>query len=298
MSRTLLRSQDGLTSGVLIAEAEVDPNGLFLVCIHGGGCNSGYFEVKGYSTAEQARARGMPVLLVNRPGHGGNFWLEGERPIADMVPAIRAFIDQVRADHFSNSEGLAIIGHSIGGALALTLASERGGWPLRAVAVSGIGDAPSSEIRKFLESPADASLAPENTASLFLGPKGSYTWQAPIALRKASEPWRSSEVREVVGSWPARWPSLAAAIDVPVHLRLAEHDRLWDTGQAVIERMARCLVRCPDVDAALLPDGGHLYEIHKRGPELMVSQLDFLQRFAEGRESEKRRTPTGGPSFR
>ena len=33
----------------------------------------------------------------------------------------------------------------------------------------------------------------------------------------------------------------------------------------------------PRVDAALLPEGGHVYEIHKRGPELIASQLDFLE---------------------
>lgn len=113
-------------------------------------------------------------------------------------------------------------------------------------------------------------------ASLLLGPKGSYSWNAPIALRKAREPWHASEVEEIVRRWPERWSKLASDIDIPVHLRIAEHEQIWETGQAVIARMRGRLVRSPAVDAAILPQGGHLYEIHKRGHELIASQLNFL----------------------
>ena len=65
---------------------------------------------------------------------------------------------------------------------------------------------------------------------------------------------------------------------MPVHLRLAEHEKIWETGPNVVFRMAARLEQAPLVDAALLPEGGHLYELHVRGLELIASQLDFVER--------------------
>jgi pimeloyl-ACP methyl ester carboxylesterase len=272
-------SSDRLTSGSLFPAA--DAGRPLLVCLHGGGCNSGYFRIKGCSTLDRAIELGFSVLLVDRPGHGGNPEMEGDRPIARMGPVIRNFIDEVRHAHLARADGIVMIGQSIGGAVALGIASERGEWPLRALALSGIGDLPAPVVRQWWSAP-DPELAPaDDTLSLFLGPEGSYGWQGPIALRSCSEPWRRAEVAEVVRAWPARWPDVAGGVDVPVHLRLAQHDRLWETGGNVVERMAAALSNAPAVDAALLPDGGHLYEIHKRGPELIESQLGFLAHWAK-----------------
>lgn len=281
VKRISIRSDDGFASGDLLSPSKSDPAKPLLVCIHGGGCNSGYFEMRGSSPLPAALEQGMPVLLVNRPGHGGNPKLSGEWPIVQMVPVIRALIDKTRAASVPEHEGIVIIGHSIGGAVALMLAAGRGTWPLLGIAVSGIGDLPSKEIRKwYSEGPPDP-FPPPQSATLFLGPEGTYGWQASIALRRSSEPWQVAEVEEVVRRWPIDyWPSAAPLVDVPVHLRLADHDRIWETGQLVIDRMAASLTRSPHVDAAILPEGGHLYEIHKRGPELIASQLHFLARSA------------------
>jgi hypothetical protein len=66
-----------------------------------------------------------------------------------------------------------------------------------------------------------------------------------------------------------------------VQLRLAEHDNIWVATQEAIGRMSGRLVAAPVVDAAILPAGGHLYEIHKRGGELVEAQLDFLSARAD-----------------
>jgi pimeloyl-ACP methyl ester carboxylesterase len=274
--RIRLRSKDGFTSGTLVAD-ERSRAAPLLVCIHGGGCNSGYFDIKGFSTVEAARRAGLSVLLVDRPGHAGNPLVEADRPIEAMAPIVRAFVDEVRGEHLDGSRDIVIIGHSIGGAVALTMAADRGDWPLRALAVSGIGDVPAPEVIQWCSSERAHEFPPaEAAASLFFGPEGTFGWQGPVALRRTSEPWRVGEVVDVALDWPRRWPAIAAGIDVPVHLRLAEHDRIWETGEGVAARMADRLTRSPRVDAALLAEGGHLYEIHKRGPELIASQLEFL----------------------
>lgn len=266
----------GPASAILLRQPGADAAPL-LVCIHGGGCNARYFDLRGFSTAAAARKRGMAVLLVNRPGFGGNPPLGDEHAIRDTAPLVRGFIEQVSAEHLGGSRDVVMIGHSIGGAIALAIASAPGELPLRGVAVSGIGDLPGPDVVKLGSSPAADVLAADGFAPLFLGPEGTYSWQGPVALRRASEPWRASEVFEVVHEWPKRWSEIARRIAVPVHLRLAEHDRIWETGPAAVERLGAMLVASPRVDAALLADGGHVYEIHKRGPELIESQLAFLQ---------------------
>jgi pimeloyl-ACP methyl ester carboxylesterase len=270
VSRRELVSGDGRLAATLAGEAEAEPNAPLLVCIHGGGCNARYFDLKGFSVLERALARGLAVLLVNRPGHGGSAPAQSHRPIEEAATLIPSLIGEVRGNR-----AVAIIGHSIGGAVAMTIAAQDQPWPLRAIAVSGIGDriAPGWE-----EAWAQllSGTAVEPATSYFFGREGTYRWNAPAALRKAGEPWQMDEVEDVIRMWPERFPSLAAQVRVPVYIRLAEHERIWEAGQGAGLRIAAALHGASKVDAGILPDGGHLYELHKRGSELVEAQLDFL----------------------
>ena len=249
-----------------------------LVCIHGGGCNARYFEMARPSLAQTALARGFAVLLIDRPGHGGNPALPSDQPVADSVARIRNLVAEVLAEHRPSSTDAALIGHSIGGAVALMLAAEPRGLPWRGVAVSGIGDEPPAATRAWAGGATRGATSGETepAADMFFGPAGTYDWRGPAALRRVAEPWNLAEVLEIVSRWPARWPEIAAAIRLPVHLRLADHDGIWRTGPEVVARMATRLTVSALVDAALLPDGGHVYEIHRRGPELIAAQIDFM----------------------
>jgi prepilin-type processing-associated H-X9-DG protein len=248
-----------------------------VACIHGGGCNALYFDLPGYSVAEAILRRNFAVLLVHRPGHGGNAALEDDKPIEKSAGPIRDFIDEVRERHLPGSAGILIIGHSIGGAVAFTLASASRNWPLLGLAVSGIGDRPGGELVALRSSFSGGLVPAELMPNFLLGPRGTYGWRGPLALRHASESWSRAEVGEVLEEWPERWPRVASGVNRPVHLRLADQEGIWETGEAAVRRMASRLVGSPHVDAGLLPDGGHLYEIHHRGGELVRSQLDFFQ---------------------
>ncbi len=278
MNTNLLVSGDRTVNGWLTT-TDADPARPLLVCIHGGGCNGDYFDLTGCSTLAAARERGFGVLRVNRPGYGGTPPPTSPHPVATTAAPIRRFIDEVRAAHAPASDGVALIGHSIGGAVALRLASERGEWPLRAVAVSGIGDRVAAGMAGVTVDRHAARVdAPEGLDTLIFENGGApQSWKALASLRRAAEPWLVSEVIEIVEDWPGQWPAVARAVAVPVHLRLAEHERLWQTGPVAVERVAAALSAAPVVDAALLEGGGHLYETSKRGPELAQAQLDFIE---------------------
>jgi pimeloyl-ACP methyl ester carboxylesterase len=272
-----IRSTDGAVSGRLISP-RVHRDLPLLVCIHGGGSNGLYFQLKGRSLSDMAVNRGFPVLLVDRPGHGGNPALAGRAPIADSVSLIRRFIDEVRASQGGEDHGIAVIGHSIGGAVALRLAADRGDWPLLGIAVSGIGDVSPPSVRA-MPLPRDATEfapPPAFADALFYDPERALDWRALASLRAATQPWLTREIAEIVVDWPVQWRSVARLIDVPVHLRLAQHDRIWETGETAVTRMADAIERAPRVDSGLLMGGGHLYEAYREGRTLIESQLDFL----------------------
>lgn len=278
MTRTLLSSDNGAVNGWLSVDA-MAPGKPLLVCIHGGGCNGAFFDLKGCSTLVAARARGFAVLMVNRPGYAGNPVPASARPIAASVPSIRRFIEEVHASLALRDRPIAMIGHSIGGAVALRLAAEAGEWPLRAVAVSAIGDAVAPGLAKVTvdTSALRVDVPGGLDALLFDNGGAALSWKPLASLRRATEPWLIPEMMEIVERWPVDLPTVAARIRTPVHIRLAEHERLWETGLAVVERMAARFTAAPTIDAQILAGGGHLYEASKRGPELVAAQLDFIE---------------------
>jgi pimeloyl-ACP methyl ester carboxylesterase len=268
----IILSDPRLTSRLLTCG---QPDAPLLLCIHGGGCNGGYFDIRGYSVAREAMVGGFDVLLVDRPGHGGSAPPRTANPIseaADLLPGHLAPIMGTRT-----SRDLVVIGHSIGGAVALTLAANAQ-LAVRGVAVSGIGRTPSDAAWAWLAGQADLKTTnPEPPPEFFFGPKDSYDWRGPIALRKVVETWRPDELSDVRVDWPTRFDVVAGMIDVPVAFHLAEHERIWRASAQDVADAAARFTRAPHVEAGVLPDGGHLYEIHKRGVELVALQLAFLK---------------------
>ncbi|VXD01055.1 alpha/beta hydrolase [Sphingomonas sp. 8AM] len=260
----------------LVKAELVNPPGAtkpLVVCIHGGGCNARYFDLPGFSFRERAVARGFPLLLVNRPGHGGSDDAAASSFSAGAAAILKTVVDclaeRSRHDWF-------LIGHSIGGAIAIMIAGEQRVAGLRGVALSGIGDRPTEQARSWVGGTANPLSGVALAEEMLFGPRESYSWRAPKALRAAAEPWRPGEVIEALEHWPYRFAPIARKVGVPVHLRLADAEHIWETGAKAIARMAAAFEDAPAVDAAILPDGGHLYEVHRRGGEQMEAQLDFL----------------------
>lgn len=257
-----------LTGRLLPCRQQAAP---LLLCIHGGGCNGGYFDMKGFSVAQAALDHGFDVLLVNRPGHGGSAPPRTASPIAEAAELLPGHLLPILAARASPD--LFVIGHSIGGAVALMLAAANR-LPIHGVAVSGIGRIPSDAALAWLAEQAQAD--PEPPPEFFFGPDGSYEWRGPLALRRVVEPWHPDELEDVRVDWPTRFDTVAGAITVPVAFHLAEHERIWRASPADVADAAARFTRSPRVEVGVLPDGGHLYEIHRRGGELTAMQLAFL----------------------
>jgi pimeloyl-ACP methyl ester carboxylesterase len=109
-----------------------------IVAIHGGGYHSAYFDLPGYSLLERAAAVGVPVIAVDRPNYGHADGLQVDGSILEAnAHILDDLVGELWETHGEGTSGVFLIGHSIGAALALLIASHSPAWPLLGVAVSG-----------------------------------------------------------------------------------------------------------------------------------------------------------------
>lgn len=253
--------------------------GHLIVCVHGGGCNGRYFDLAGFSFARAAVRRGFDLLLVNRPGFGGSDPPRSAYPIAEAALLLPALVEAATVQHMADTDHVSVLGHSIGGAVAIRWAAS---FPasLSALALSGIGAELSETARDWWRK---ARFRPqlELPTDFFFGPDGSYDWRGAVALRKVAEPWRFDEVREVFEDWPAAFREIAGDVRCPVHVRLAEYERIWSNDADALVSFERSLTNCRSTDSAVALGSGHLIELHRRGAELIEAQLDFFENAAQ-----------------
>jgi hypothetical protein len=100
-------------------------------------------------------------------------------------------------------------------------------------------------------------------------------WRGSAASGRAIKPWCLDKVREVMNDRSARSERAAAADGVQILIGLAVHDGIRREDAGEVTAIAARFTRSSRVEAALLPRGERLYEIHKRGHESVEAQLDF-----------------------
>lgn len=270
----MLEEEGGSLAGYLDFD-EANTAAPLLVFIHGGGCDSRYFDLRGFSVIDAAIAQGFACLAVDRPGHGGSA-AQGSGSLFEISSrAVAKTLAVIRRRHGLEQSAIGLCGHSIGGAVALHLAADLA--EVQAVAVSGLGEMPSPKaLTWFDETEPAAEVAPPR--DFFFGPEGSYSWRGPTALRQAARPWLQEEVRELLFDWPTRFEALAAKIAAPVQWRLSENEFIWRSDDEALAALVAAFPSRGTVDVARLPGGGHLYELHRAAPAYVASQLAFFHR--------------------
>lgn len=111
-----------------------------IVALHGGTYSSAYFDVPGYSLIDRAAALGLPIIALDRPGYGETTPLAPhDATIAGNAERLDSILGDIWERHGSGYSGIFLIGHSIGGAITVSIAARRPAWPLVGIAVSGVG---------------------------------------------------------------------------------------------------------------------------------------------------------------
>nr|WP_256330365.1 alpha/beta hydrolase [Variovorax sp. YR216] len=241
----------------------------------------------GASLMAQAAACHIPIVAPDRPGYGGSPILPPrEGTIRGQARALTAALHDAWQRYGAGTRGIVLIGHSIGGAIAATIASEPDGLPIIGLAVSGVCMNTPPEHKPMWEQLPDVPLVeipPEAKAQFMFGPPGSFDVDMPdISARVAGAGAPKDELVDIVSTWSSSAPSVLGRIAVPVHYRQAEIDHLWICGQQEVDSFAKALANAPRVDAAMMRNTGHCVDFHRVGRALQLQQLAFaLQCAAE-----------------
>lgn len=282
---------DGLT--ITASAAGSDPTGTkpLVVALHGGTYTARYFDVAGSAAGsflDTAAAHGYRVIAFDRPGYGGSTPLAPEQNTFERHAALlSAAISQVAERE--GARRVFLVGHSIGGMIALMIAVAAGttahpDFDLIGVSATGMGAVipPGGAAEALGSLPADLTvdLPYDERDKVMFGPAQTWTDQARTQAHASYAP---TPVRELIQApaWPREHlPGLAPRVRVPLHNALAEHDALWDSSPANVAAFAAMFTSAPFVQAAVARGTGHSIDHHRLGHALHLRQLAFAQECA------------------
>lgn len=279
MSRTTLAvDADGLRVAGITAELDVS-GGPLIVALHGGSYTSTYFDVPGHSLLTRAASNGIRVIALDRPCYGRSDALSADNVTFEgSAKALDAAITRLWDDYRNHHTGVILVGHSIGGAICIHIASQAPDWPLLGIAVSGIHDVTPEQVRSAWDAmPAGqpVEFTPEQRRMFFYGPE--WTIESDIVSRAdaSTAPIPAAELLEVVGRWPDQAAKLAAKVTVPVQYRPFEFERLWCIDADSVRSFAAYFTAAPLIVSELIPGIGHNADHHRNSQAFHLRQLAF-----------------------
>ncbi|MDQ6773936.1 MAG: alpha/beta fold hydrolase [Candidatus Dormibacteraeota bacterium] len=285
-TRDLVRVDVG--GGVVVAGSSAkptEPTGRpLIVALHGGLYTAKYFDVPtwpGGSLLDLAAHHGYPIVSFDRPGYGASSTIAPpENTYERQAELLGAAIERIAAG--IPAPGVVLVGHSIGGMIALTIAAHEFGFKLLGVSATGLGSViPPGGASEGLVAATRATgqdtvaLPPEQCDQVMFGP--SWTFD-PGVLEAAHASYAPAPVVELVAAsrWAAeKLPQLAPKVTVPVHNALAEFDALWESSPETIARFTGLFTAAPFADASIARGTGHSIDHHKLGHALQLRQLAF-----------------------
>lgn len=268
---------EGLSGRTRITPGAPAANMPLVVAIHGGTYSSAYFDLPGFSLLARAAALSIPILAIDRPGHGATPLISDQRMAAQarhLTPLLRTLWERYGA----GTSGIALIAHSIGAGIAAMIASEPCDLPLIGLAVSGIGLRAPPEHRPMWNALPDTphvDVPGEIKDEVMFGPPGSFGPSMPEASHAADVPAVRAELVDIVSTWQDVVHGVLARIEVPVHYRQAECDKLWIVDEGEVERFGAALTGAQSVDAAMVRGTGHCMDFHAISAALHQQQLGF-----------------------
>ena len=250
-----------------------------MIAIHGGTYSSAYFDLPGRSLMQQAAANGIAAVTIDRPGYGASPILAPDKM---DIPGQAEFLADALADVLQaaggDCSGVVLVGHSIGAAIAATVAALAPLWPLRGLAISGVGLTTTPGDHERWQALPDLPMVDMPAAvkdQVMFGPAGSFDADMPAASHAANAAAPKAELLSITGDWHDVAPEILRRIAVPVHYRQAEFDRLWVVDQGEVAGFAAALTQSPLVDARMVQGVGHCIDFHSIGPAFQLQQLGF-----------------------
>jgi pimeloyl-ACP methyl ester carboxylesterase len=253
-----------------------------IVALHGGTYTSTYFDLPGYSLMTRAVGAGIPIIALDRPGYGDTTpFAPADATIAKNAERLDDAIGEIWRRHGGKARGVVLIGHSIGGAITVSIAARRPAWPLLGIAVSGVGLVTPTESGAQWAALPDIPMIDLPDAlkdQVMFGPGWTFGPPMPTLGHDADAPVPRAELIDITSTWHSVVRPLAAKVQVPVHYRQAEFDRLWITDAEQVKGFGDAFSSSPRVDAALFAGAGHCIDFHLLGAAFQLEQLAFALR--------------------
>lgn len=269
-------------SGRYRAAVSGQPRAL-IVALPGGTYTSKYFDSSPEtSLLDFGSSLGYSILALDRPGYGATASLPQEYITFDsQVSILHRTIETAWDKYGRGSAGVFILGHSIGGMLALMLCAKKQGSLYLGMEMTGSGAVFRAEalagFREVIASGVSVmDIPPEARPQLFMGPK--WTYQEVIdsydAERDAHCP-----VTELHGAlaWEESLPRVAATVKVPVLFVVPEFDAIWRSDPEALDHVAGMFTSSPFVDVVVQRHSGHCVELHTAARAYYMKTFAFLE---------------------
>lgn len=273
----------------LTSEVKPHAGAPLVIALHGGTYSSEYFDIPGHSLLENAAARSIPVIALDRPNYLGSSPLSSEGSIIEAnADVLGAAIGSIWNELGGDAAGVVLIAHSIGGAVATIIASTPQSWPLLGLATSGcLVRVPAESAGAWAALPdiPMIDLPVPLKDQLMFGPPGTYDEAMPAASYPSNTAVPKAELLDITGGWIERRAATTAKVAVPVHHRQAEFDHLWVTDQGEVDEYRAGFTSAPSIDAQLQLGAGHCIDFHIPSSQFHASQLDFAERVASEKAS-------------
>jgi pimeloyl-ACP methyl ester carboxylesterase len=248
-----------------------------IIAFHGGTYDSAYYDGGPDSLLSLGALLGYLVIAPDRPGYGATAaGAPSDMSFAAQTHILAAAVARLAKDYAGGAPAV-LVGHSIGGMLALCVAaaSESAGL-IAGVEVSGLGERWQPGLREMwgsLIGDAPSVTVPAQAhGQVMLGPPGTYADGQDARNAELIRPMSMPELTDVV-DWSGTLPGVAAQVSVPVSLTLAEHDHIWQSDAEARAVLAAHFTAAPAVRTELFPAAGHSIELHRNARAYTLRQL-------------------------
>jgi pimeloyl-ACP methyl ester carboxylesterase len=266
-------------------DLEVRSSAPLVIALHGGTYSSEYFDIPGHSLLDNASALHVAVIALDRPNYGGSSPLTSDDSIIFAnAEVLGDAIGSIWEEQGSGAEGIVLVAHSIGAAVATKIAATPQSWPLLGLATSGcLVRVPPESAGAWAALPdiPMIDLPVPLKDQLMFGPESTYDDAMPAASYPSNTLVPKAELLDITGGWIARRAEVCGQITVPVHHRQGEFDHLWVTSQDEIDEFRAGFTAAPSIDAELQLGSGHCIDFHLPSDEFQRSQLEFALAAAE-----------------
>lgn len=282
--RRVVLSTPQIKLSALINKGVAEPARGLILALHGGGYSAGYWNcpVRGTSFFTLAAQLGFHVVAPDRPGYGSSYDFDPTR--LGLNPQVEFLFDAIEgwSDRKAFAGPVFVIGHSLGGIIALLMAAHPRAQRLCAVDVLGVpirfrANPAGETVKSFLQSGTHVPPVDEQTRRLLMfGPDDAYESLSDRHDAAAVRPMPVAEYREAI-AMPESWAKVLPGIRIPVQFTAAELEAMQATGSEILKEVQNLLASCPHKAVHLQRHSGHNASTHKIAPAYHLRAIAFFE---------------------